>query len=233
MGRATANIKMAMVEARPLDAREKAQQIENMRSFILHEARQKALEIADQCEKDFAAQKQMLLDSARVALQREYEERTDKVNQESNIRFSTIENEQKMKLLSAKTGIIKTVYEETANKLKASRGDSKVIAALISQGLDSFPEGSSVKVQCSKQDQSAVRSACDMVGGVTFDGSSIGSSEACTLTQECLGGVILSNEDDTVIVDQTFNARLQIAMETVEPIVKPLLFKEGGSKHFN
>ena len=41
----------------------------------------------------------------------------------------------------------------------------------------------------------------------------------------------MSNQDDTVIVDQTFNARLNVCMERAIPIVKPILFGEGGSKH--
>lgn len=46
-----------------------------------------------------------------------------------------------------------------------------------------------------------------------------------------LGGVILSNDDGSVVVDQTFNARLAVCFERAVPVVKPMLFGEGGSKH--
>ena len=46
-----------------------------------------------------------------------------------------------------------------------------------------------------------------------------------------LGGVILTNEDGTVVVDQTFNARLAVCFERAVPVLKPILFGGGGSKH--
>merc|ERR1711957_197308 len=55
--------------------------------------------------------------------------------------------------------------------------------------------------------------------------------ERAKLTTECLGGVILHNKNESIVVDQTFNARLNVCMERATPIVKPLLFGEGGSKH--
>merc|ERR1711907_797808 len=95
-----------------------------------------------------------------------------------------------------------------------------------------FEPGTKVKVRCCKQDESAVKQVISKFG-LSMDPNYISGSKACSLTQDCLGAVILVNEDDTVFVDQTFNARLQIGIERAEPIVKPLLFKEGGSKHLH
>ena len=122
-------------------------------------------------------------------------------------------------------------------------------AAVLLQGCQSFQAGSSIKVRCRQEDESVVKSAIAKVGNVTFDNNYILKSFASTFTSEwcvafllprrshpfacSLGGVILSNSHNNVIVDQTFNARLTVCFERAVPVLKPMLFGGGGSKHFD
>merc|ERR1711998_174695 len=220
-------------EPGPMDVREQRAQGEHMRQFILHEAREQAAEIAVKAEADYAKQKSVLMDAARERLQQEYQERQQKIEQEFNIRDSNMANEEKMRMLNAKSAIMTDLFQSAAAGCSKYRNDAGTLATLIRQGLKSFEPGSRVKVRCCKQDEAAVKQAMQTVGGLSMDPNYITQSKVCSLTEDCLGGVILSNQDDTVFVDQTFNARLQIGIERAEPIVKPLLFKEGGSKHLH
>merc|ERR1712166_104542 len=153
----------------------------------------------------------------------------------NDIKESNSQNKEKLKVLAHKTALIEEVFMQAAEQCKFKAGDAQILQGLIKQGMQSFSEGATIKVSCRKQDDGVVQSAMAAVSGkLQKDPRSIEKSHACTLMptlSECLGGVILSNGDNTVIVDQTFNARLNVCMERAIPIVKPILFGEGGSKH--
>merc|ERR1711988_351520 len=181
----SANSAMAAVDAEPgpMDVREQRAQVEHMRQFILHEAREQAAEIAVKAEADYAKQKSVLMDAARERLQAEYSERQQKIEQEFNIRDSNTANEEKMRLLHAKSAIMTELYEGTAAQLTKYRTDAGALTALVQQGLAQFEPGTKVKVRCCKQDESAVKQVISKFG-LSIDPNYISGSTACSLTKD-------------------------------------------------
>merc|ERR1711988_205175 len=167
---------MALVmEEGPMDVREQRAQVEHMRQFILHEAREQAAEIAVKAEAEYAKQKSVLMDAAR--------ERQQKIEQEFNIRDSNTANEEKMRLLHAKSAILTELYEGTAAQLTKYRTDAGALTALVQQGLAQFEPGTKVKVRCCKQDESAVKQVISKFG-LSIDPNYISGSTACSLTKD-------------------------------------------------
>merc|ERR1712195_425739 len=132
-----------------------SEQIDYMRQFILHEAREQASEIDAKADQEFYAEKVRLVKTGSLKIQAEHDRRMNEVSVSQQIAQSNIHNNYILK------------------------------------------------------------------------------SFASTFTSEFLGGVILSNSHDNVIVDQTFNARLTVCFERAVPVLKPMLFGGGGSKHFD
>merc|ERR1711865_840808 len=214
----------------PNDARK---QINNMKEFILHEAREQVQEIEDQGQQQAAMERDRLVQRRKLELEDEHTKKKSMVEVEEKIKESNSQNKEKLKVLAHKTQLIEEAFMQAAEQCKDKAQDATIIQGLIRQGMQSFSEGATIKVSCRKQDDSVVQSAMSAVSKMLQkDPKSIEKSHACTLMptlSECLGGVILSNSDNTVIVDQTFNARLNVCMERAIPIVKPILFGEGGS----
>merc|ERR1711988_468246 len=216
-----------------MDPKEGHAQIDYMRQFILHEAREQASEIDAKADQEFHNEKQRLYELQRKKTDAENERRLNEVQTNQKIHDSNIHNRKKLEVLEAKNKLVEDAFRAAAAELKSKSGDAAVIEGLIRQGLLSFKEGSKIKVRCRKQDESVTKGAIAKFPGVEFSSNSITKSNACTLVGfGCLGGVILTNDDETVVVDQTFNARLATCFERAVPMIKPVLFGEGGSKHY-
>lgn len=216
-----------------MDPKDGHAQIDYMRQFILHEAREQASEIDAKADQEFYAEKLRLVKMGSLKIQAEHDRRMNEVSVSQQIAQSNIHNKKKLEVLEAKNKLVSEAFQAAASALGSESKKESVIVGLIKQGCQSFQAGSSIKVRCRQEDESVVKSAIAKVGNVTFDNNYILKSFASTFTSECLGGVILSNSHNNVIVDQTFNARLTVCFERAVPVLKPMLFGGGGSKHFD
>merc|ERR1712166_1393803 len=185
-----------------------SEQIDYMRQFILHEAREQASEIDAKADQEFYAEKVRLVKTGSLKIQAEHDRRMNEVSVSQQIAQSNIHNKKKLEVLEAKNKLVSEAFRAAAAALGGESKKESVIVGLIKQGCQSFQAGSSIKVRCRQEDEAVVKSAIAKVGNVTFDNNYILKSS--TSTSECLGGVILSNSHDNVIVDQTFNARLTV-----------------------
>lgn len=203
-----------------------------MKQFILHEATEQKKEIENKAEEEYHLEKQRIVGRERSKLTDQFEKMKDLTKVKAKIEDSKINNIQKLRVLEEKNAIIATVFQAAGQALQGAGNDSTTIQGLIRQGKRSFMDGTEIFIRCRAQDNALVSGACSAVGGCSMNNSApITKSMACTFTTDCLGGIILHNKDSSIVVDQTFNARLNVCMERATPIVKPILFGEGGSKH--
>merc|ERR1719272_610199 len=204
-----------------MDPKDSTAQIEHMRQFILHEAREQASEIDAKADQEFYMEKQNLVKKLAVNVQTEFDRKGAAVDTDQKIHESNMNNKEKLKVLETKRLLIDDAFKQAALSLEQDAKNESVIVGLIQQGAATFAEGASIKVRSRKEDASVVKAAISKCGNkISFDNSvSITRSAAFVLesdkdfTYNCLGGVILVNEDETVIVDQTFNARLTVCFE--------------------
>merc|ERR1711934_552425 len=192
-----------------------ASQVAHMKEFILHEAKEKADEIHSKAEQDYTVEKQRLVEEE-LRLKKDFDRRQANVELESKIANATETNQKKLPS-------DKVAYQA-------------LLTDLITEGARRLDLPAAV-VRCRAEDKGVVEAAIKGVKenvSFTIDDTPLTVDNSVTMTicegvKECIGGVHVLAPDGKVCVSQTLNARLQVAFDTSFPVIKPLLFNQGGS----
>merc|ERR1711934_1177395 len=195
-----------------------ASQVAHMKEFILHEAKEKADEIHSKAEQDYTVEKQRLVEEEKLRLKKDFDRRQANVELESKIANATETNQKKLPS-------DKVAYQA-------------LLTDLITEGARRLDLPAAV-VRCRAEDKGVVEAAIKGVKenvSFTIDDTPLTVDNSVTMTicegvKECIGGVHVLAPDGKVCVPQTLNARLQVAFDTSFPVIKPLLFNQGGSKN--
>jgi len=223
------------IPSRVMNAKEASTQVTHMRDFILHEAKEKADEIAAKAEQDYIVEKQRLVEEEKLRIKKEFERRESNVALETKIANATETNKNKMLVLQAAAGQIEEVYNAAFEQMKRSNiaTDQTLLKGLIEEAIRMI-QLDSVTVRCRAEDKAAVQQAIASCSGakITLDSTPITVDPSVTnISNACIGGVLVFSDDGKVVVSQSLNARLQVAYDTALPVIKPVLFNQGGSKH--
>merc|ERR1711934_165644 len=219
-----------------------ASQVAHMKEFILHEAKEKADEIHSKAEQDYTVEKQRLVEEEKLRLKKDFDRRQANVELESKIANATETNQKKLLVFQAASGEVEKTFAEAFEELKKVPSDKVAYQALLT---DLIPEGAkrldlpAAVVRCRAEDKGVVEAAIKGVKenvSFTIDDTPLTVDNSVTMTicegvKECIGGVHVLAPDGKVCVPQTLNARLQVAFDTSFPVIKPLLFNQGGSKN--
>lgn len=208
------------------------QQIQQMVSFIHQEAEDKAREIRAKAEEDFTIRKLSAVEAAREKIRAEYERRTKQIEVNRKIAQSTEMNAARLEVLKARDSVLRDTYEEAEKKLaEVSKMDpaayAKLLEQLVLQGLITLQD-SEVTVRCRAADKDIVHNAIPSVSEeyvaktnapvtVTVDSSTF-------LSDSCVGGIVLLSQGGSILVDNTFESRLEIAYSQNLPQIRQLLF---------
>lgn len=223
-----------------MDKNQAQAQVNHMREFIMHEAKEKAEEIQCKAEQDYTVEKQRLVEEEKLRIKKDFERRMSNVDLETKIANATENNKCKLQVLQSASAEVEKTFADAFEAMKKIPADSGAYAALleslIKEGVKMLGL-KEVKVRCRAADKGAVMAAISSVGqsvgaSVSMDDEAITNDDSCVnVPKECIGGVIIVSPDGKIKCSQTLNSRLQVAYDTALPCVKPVLFNQLGSKH--
>eukprot|EP00438_Fugacium_kawagutii_P012402 Skav215507 [mRNA] locus=scaffold165:1016100:1027269:- [translate_table: standard] len=229
-----------------MDAKEAQRQIEQMKDFILAEAKDKANDINKKCEEDFSIEVYRLITEQKEKVRVSYEKKTKQIETQYAIARSMAINKQRLEKIKARQEVMHKISSDAETEIvkelqKAGKG-KQFITQLLVQGMLMLLE-SEVVVRCRESDQSLVqgclKDAADQYASLIK--KETGATKTCALTIDkaflpaapvagkdgpsCLGGVMLFCQGGKISVDNTIDMRLNLVMEQAKPAIRGLLFR--------
>lgn len=144
-------------------------------------------------------------------------------------------NAARLQVLKARDNVLKESYEDAEKKLadvssKDRATYSKLIRTLVLQGLICLKD-SEVSVRCRRADVEIVKAALPAVSeeyvAKTNAPVTVTIDESTYLSDSCIGGVVLLSQGGTILVDNTFESRLDIAYQQNLPEIRKILFESA------
>jgi len=214
-------------------------QVAHIRDLILAQAREDADKMGEKTEEDYAHEKSRLMDEEMKQIKKEYERKHQRVFSDQKIDAAKNLSRCRLSILSAQSAIVDQMLVDAAVEIEKVSGDrstyAKLLEGLLVQGLEKMME-LSVDVRCRENDLAAVEAA---IPGATEAFLKLHGKPGAQMNvqvdkdnflrdqmggEKMSGGVVLVNKTGKVVVDNTFNARLQIAAEQLLPEIKETLY---------
>jgi len=219
-----------------MQAVDSSSQIAHMRTFILHEASEKADEINVKAEQDYTMEKQRVVEEEKLKIRKEFERRERGLNSQAKIDGAKELSKARISVLTRQADLIQEIVSEARSKLATVTSDqgayTKLLVGLMAQGLEKLNEDVCL-VRCRAADKAAVMAAIPQAiqAYSAKDGAVPTSIEVMPDPlpnifegEELSGGVLIMNKSGKIKVNNTFNARLAIAAEQLLPQIKFQLF---------
>mmetsp|Transcript_71871 Transcript_71871/g.163152 ORF Transcript_71871/g.163152 Transcript_71871/m.163152 type:complete len:233 (+) Transcript_71871:85-783(+) len=229
-----------------MDSQEATRQIQQMTSFIISEATDKANEIQKRGEEEFSIEVHRLLTESKEKIRQGYERKVKQIETQYAIAKSMAINKQRLEKIKARQEVMNKVAQDSKQKLVTELKDAAkskaFITKLIVQGLLMLLE-QDVTIRCREADKALVQSilkqaADDYAKVIKVE---TGATRTCRLTldekqylppapvegregKSCLGGVMLFCQNGKISIDNTIDLRLQLVMEQDKPAIRSLLF---------
>mmetsp|Transcript_73557 Transcript_73557/g.195518 ORF Transcript_73557/g.195518 Transcript_73557/m.195518 type:complete len:234 (-) Transcript_73557:72-773(-) len=229
-----------------MDSQEAQKQIQQMMSFILSEATDKANEIQKKGEEEFSIEVHRLITEQKEKVRQTYERKAKQIETQYAIAKSMAINKQRLEKIKARQEVMGKisgdVREKVAEQMKSAEKSKPFVVKLIVQGLLMLLEGE-VEVRCRECDkalvQSCLKPAEDEYAKLIKDQT--GAKRTCKLTIDsktylppppvagsesasCLGGVSLFCQQGKISIDNTIDLRLRLVMEQDKPAIRAQLF---------
>jgi len=213
-------------------------QLDNMVSFILQEAKEKAEEIEHKTKSDSESEKSKIVEQQMQKINDDFEKKQKQILIAKKIAESNEINNSRIEILREREQGLLSIYEETKNKLHELTNNTEkyrnLLEQLILQGLVMMTE-EIVSIQCRKEDLKFVnevmgkaKSKYETRMGKKVDLSI--SDKNLPSYPNCNGGIILSALHGRIICNNTLDARLKYAYDTVIPKIRYILFERGVVK---
>lgn len=208
------------------------QQIQQMVSFIKQEANDKANEIRVKAEEDFNIRKLSAVESAREKIRAEYEKKVRQIDINRKIAKSTEQNAARLDVLKARDNILQETYDQAAKDLATISANDQMAYAdilkdLVMQGLLVLAD-SDVVVRCRAADVEIVDSVLPSVTeeyvATSNSPVTVNLDRDTYLADSCTGGVVLLSRGGTIVVENTFESRLEIAYQQNLPKIRGMMF---------
>jgi V-type H+-transporting ATPase subunit E len=214
-------------------------QIKQMVNFIMQEAHEKVNEIRIKTEHDFNLEKQMLVHNGKIQIQEEYAQKEKDLEIQQRVQRSSAIGNARVKKMKARDELLDNLRAECAGKLSSIVNTPQypeLLKKLIIQGLIKIEE-QVVSIQCRPEDKSKVEKVLkDAVNEFKKIMTAAGHKVQPNVTlssqplssKNCSGGIILSADNNRIVLNQTLDERLLIAYHDVMPAVRRGLFKESA-----
>uniref|UniRef100_A0A7S1F9F1 V-type proton ATPase subunit E n=1 Tax=Noctiluca scintillans TaxID=2966 RepID=A0A7S1F9F1_NOCSC len=216
-----------------MDPNEAANQIEQMRNFILNEAKDKAEETDLKSKEEFQIEKFKIVDREKQKIRADFVRKIKQLETKQAIDRSTAINASRLKRIMRQSEAADEIFTLTKETLRPKSCDKQFVERILAQGLLALLE-EQVVVRCKEADLQLVESclapACKLYADTILDQT--GASKTCTLSidknrflsKDTLGGVVLSCHNDRIVIDNTVDLRLKLILEQDKPAIKKLLF---------
>ncbi|KAH7823273.1 putative V-type proton ATPase subunit E [Monocercomonoides exilis] len=219
--------------------------IDQMKSFIIQEANEKAEEITANAEEDYYTEKNSLLESEKERIRKEYARKQSQISVKRRIEISNRTNTILLDIQKQRNEMLESLLEKaklsSAEQSKNTDKYKRLLVNLISQGLTELLEAH-VSILCRKEDialvkesiPEAIKKAEESIAPkkmefhvIVDESESLPSGpDQSKSSQFCAGGVILTCHDGRIRLNNTLEARLKIAYENLLPKMKGILFPD-------
>mmetsp|Transcript_29441 Transcript_29441/g.51629 ORF Transcript_29441/g.51629 Transcript_29441/m.51629 type:complete len:221 (+) Transcript_29441:102-764(+) len=213
-------------------------QVTQMKEFILNEAKDKAEEIEAKALQEFNIEKMKMLEEAKEKLQQDYTKKQKATDTKNAIARSTAVNKSRLTKIEKRQEMLTLVKAgaegKLTDKLKSEANSKAFIEKLIVQGLLMLLE-EEVTVQCAAKDDKVVESCFDSAAKQYTEviKKETGATKKVKLTLDKtkkldiakdLGGIVLTCQDGSIVIDNTIKARLGLVLDQAKPQIRKLLF---------
>ncbi len=208
-----------------------------MVAFILQEADERCTELRIRTEHDFELTKQHLVHAGKLKVQDEFEHREKDLAILERVQSSAVVSSSRVKRMKAREALLLDLKGHALQKLSRHCQGSeyqKLLQEFIVQGLLKIDEDV-VEVQCREEDVPSVNVVLDLAVAqykqlMLQAGHDRASQISLVLSSKRLapgstmGGVVLVARNNRILVNQTIEARLDLAYAAVQPKLRSLLF---------
>ncbi|CDR39038.1 CYFA0S02e11210g1_1 [Cyberlindnera fabianii] len=210
-----------------------------MESFIKKEAEEKAKEIQLKADEEYEIEKSSIFRSETAAIDALHEQKLKKASLAQQITKSTIANKTRLKILSQRETVLDEIFADAEKALKEiskKKNEYKpVLAGLIEEGLLSLME-KDVTVKVRKQDVEIAKEAAQEAAKAFEEKAKFETKvtvdEESFLNAEAAGGVILTNANGKIEVNNTLEERLKLLSEESLPAIRLELFGPSLTRKF-
>ena len=222
--------------------------IKQMCDFIIQEATDKADEIRRKTEEESAIDRQTIAQEGKLKVEEEYEKKEKDLQVQQRIAQSAEIGKQNKRRMVARDDLLNKLYalakERLAELCSSDVNKYKdVLADLMLQGLIKIEERDIV-VRCRKVDEAIVKSLIPAVKekyirmmkeecGETVDiDVTLNTDESKVLPPppngtpmiSCAGGIIMEGHSGRLVLDNTFDKRLEVCFHDLKPVTRKCLF---------
>lgn len=218
-----------------------SKQIQQMVQFIRQEAEEKANEISVSAEEEFNIEKLQLAEAEKKKVRQEYDRKAKQVEVRKKIEYSMQLNASRLKVLQAQDDFVNDMKEAAGKELLRISSDKKayqkLLQGLIVQSLLRLKEHS-VLLRCREVDRKLVDSVLneakkEYVDKAKLDAIPIVKVDSVYLPPPpsgsdqhaifCSGGVVMASHDGKIVIENTLDARLDVAFRQKLPEIRKRL----------
>ncbi|KNC82948.1 V-type proton ATPase subunit E [Sphaeroforma arctica JP610] len=213
-----------------LSNQEVNKQIQHMVSFIEQEAAEKANEILVKAEEEFNIEKGRIVQQEKLKVMSQYERKEKQVDTQRKIVYSNQLNKSRLQILQARENHVNNLLEE-AKKSLADIGNDQgkygdVLKGLILEACYTLTE-TTVLVKTREADKALVEKQLDVVKKEYEERTKLSLELKISdeyIPSDSAGGVIVSNGNGRITVDQTLEERLAYIGERTLPAIRTMLY---------
>ena len=231
-----------------MSADDTKKRINQMCEFIIQEAQEKANEINVKTQEECELDRQVLVQEGRMKVQEEYAKKEKDLQVQQRIAQSAEIGRQTKRRMVARDDLLNKLYQlakERLAQLSVNEKDkyTEVLRDLILQGLIKIEEPDIV-VRCRKVDLELVRSIIpevrekyikmmkDECGETVAVSVTLNEDESKMLPPppngtpmiSCSGGIIMEGHSGRLVLDNTFDKRLEVCFHDLKPVTRECLF---------
>ncbi|CAO3643608.1 unnamed protein product [Cunninghamella blakesleeana] len=209
-----------------------------MVAFIKQEALEKAREIKVKADEEFNIEKAKIVRQESLNIEAVFERKIKQAEVQKRIAQSNHINKARLRTLQAREQVLQELFEETQSRIKGLDQDeeayTELLKNLILQGAFTLMDAD-VEIRVREADVEKAQFSIELVKekyeealkqelNITISDNYLPASGA--------GGVILSSLQGKIVVDNTLEARLEIAKEEMLPQLRVVLFGHSPSRKF-
>lgn len=213
-------------------------ELNKMQAFIKKEAEEKAKEIQLKADQEYEIEKTGIVRNETSNIDSNFEDKLKKASLKQQITKSTIANKMRLKVLSAREENLDKIFDNAKEELqklaKKEKQYKPVLQSLIVEAALRLLEDK-VIVQVVERDQKLAKSLID---DVSKDYKEIANKDVTIvisdkfLNKDTAGGVVITNENGKIRVDNTLEERLKLLSEEALPAIRLELFGPSKTRKF-
>eukprot|EP00397_Hematodinium_sp_SG-2012_P052296 GEMP01061758.1.p1 GENE.GEMP01061758.1~~GEMP01061758.1.p1 ORF type:complete len:224 (+),score=55.91 GEMP01061758.1:58-729(+) len=220
-----------------MDESEAQRQIKQMVNFILNEAKDKAEEIEAKALEEFNIEKLKVVQQMKEKIRQEMARKTKQLETKRAIARSTAINQARLGKMEKRNECVIAIAQESEAALRqlttSEKDYKKILTDLMVEGAVRLVDDQ-ISVRCRKKDVAIVGSVGEAAAEkfAKLIKEQTGGNKKVkfvvdknnSLSDQSIGGCVLTCFDGKIRIDNTLDARLRLQMENNMPVIRHNLF---------